>query len=737
MEAGAREARSLDDFRNLYRQGFMRVAACTLPVTLADPQANARAIAEQLRQCDREAVGLAVFPELGLSGYTLEDLHFQELLLDNVEEALQWLAEATRDLMTVAVIGLPLRKGDQLYNCAAVLQRGRILGIVPKTVLPRYREFYEPRYFTSGAQSGGEGAAGFLTLKKGQPASQPLPFGTDLLFQAEDVPDFTFGVEICEDLWAPASPGSDLAMAGATVLANLSASPVTVGRSEERDLLCRAQSMRALCAYVYAASGAGESTTDLSWDGQTTIHEAGRLLAAGKRFPQEAEKVVADIDLTLLRQERLRNGHFSPRRPFRTVSFTLQPPAGDLGLKRLVPRFPFLPPAAGGLEAPALASAEGSAALARECEEILDIQVQGLCRRLQASGARCMVLGVSGGLDSALALLVAVKAAQRLGWPASRILARSMPGFATGTESRSLAEKLMESLGVSGGTLDIRPTARSMLQAIDHPSAAWLGEGEEAGRTAEYHAPAVQKAPDGVWDVTFENVQAGLRTDFLFRLANQHGGLVIGTGDLSELALGWCTYGVGDQMAHYNVNAGLPKTMVQQLVRWCAQAGGDQDGIWPADCREILDRIVQAEITPELVPDTGQGQQSTQAHIGPYLLQDFTLYQVLRHGFSPWRIAFMQEKAWGAGSQSPYPPGYPEADRASYTLEEIIRWMRVFMRRYFATSQFKRSAMPNGPKILAGGALSPRGDWRAPSDGNAEMWLRDLEQVSALLGQGK
>lgn len=690
---------SLEAFRNLYKQGFVRVAACTTPVVLADPPENARTIRETLEACDREGVAVAVFPELGLTGYTIEDLHFQQLLLESVEETLLRLAHETRALTTLAVIGLPLRQGDRLYNCAAVLHRGRILGVVPKTALPRYREFYEPRHFTSGA-----GATGSVRL-----GGEEVPFGTDLLFSADDVPGFVLGIEICEDLWAPHSPGMALAMAGATILANLSASPLTVGRASERHLLCEAQSMRGTCAYLYAAAGQGESTTDLAWDGQLTLHEAGRLLAESKRFPSGATRIVADVDVTLLTQERLRTGYFpglqgaglpgasgqsnkEARGNFREVRFTLSPPQGDLGLKRDVPRFPFVP-----------ANPQN---LARDCEEIWEIQSQALCQRLRASGARSMVIGVSGGLDSALALLVAVRAADRLGWPRSSVLARTMPGFATGAESRRYADALMESLGVEAGVLDIRPAARSMLEGIGHP----FGRGEK------------------LYDVTFENVQAGLRTDFLFRLANQHNGLVIGTGDMSELALGWCTYGVGDQMAHYNVNAGLPKTLVQHVIRWAVQSESDFS---PA-CRRVLEKIVNAEISPELVPDQGKGLQSTEAAIGPYPLQDFTLYYVLRHGFSPWRIAFLQEKAWGPESHAPWPGHYPESARHTYRLQEIASWMRVFMKRFFATSQFKRSAMPNGPKIMAGGALSPRGDWRAPSDGNARLWLRDVDRLAAV-----
>lgn len=672
---------SPSEFQCLYRQGFARVAACTLPVSLGEPQQNAQAVEGMLVRCAQQGVAIAVFPELGLTGYTLEDLFFQQGMLEASVEALLSLVKATRKLMTVGVVGVPLRRGDTLYNCAVIFQRGRILGVVPKTVLPRYREFYETRHFSSGA-----GCSGSITL-----GGQEIPFGTDLLFEAQDIDGLRLGVEICEDLWAPQPPSGALAIAGATVLANLSASPVTVGRAEKRALLCAAQSMRTASAYLYAAASEGESTTDLSWDGQLLIYEAGECLAQSERFPRHEDMILADIDLDKLRQERMQTGYFaSEEQTIRHVEFSVQPDVKDWGLLRDIPRFPFVPDAV--------------ERCAEDCQEAWNIQVQALCRRLKAAHAQSMVIGVSGGLDSALALLVAVKAADCLGWPRERILARSMPGFATGDESRTYAHNLMESLGVSAGELDIRPTAEAMLKTIGHPYA----RGE------------------AVHDVTFENVQAGLRTDFLFRLANHHHGLVIGTGDLSELALGWCTYGVGDQMAHYNVNAGLPKTLIQHVIRWAVR---HEEGFSEA-CRDVLEAIVSAEITPELVPDQGQGVQSTQQVIGPYALQDFTLFYVLRYGFRPEKIAFMQYHAWGDAQKGVWPFAYPEADRISYDLQEIIKWMRVFLRRFFATSQFKRSAMPNGPKVVAGGSLSPRGDWRSPSDGTATIWLAALDRLA-------
>ncbi|MXV45100.1 NAD(+) synthase [Saccharibacter sp. 17.LH.SD] len=672
----------MSSFRCLYRQGFARVAACTVSVSLAEPMVNANAILQTWRKCAEQGVAIAVFPELGITGYSLDDLRFQQLVLDEAERALRYLIDASHDVMTVAVVGLPLRRGDALYNCAAIIHKGRLLGVVPKTFLPRYREFYEPRHFSSGAD-----CRGSIDLW-----GSSFPFGTDLLFPATDIQGLILGVEICEDLWAPLSPSTHQALAGATVIANLSASPVTVGRAEEREKLCSVQSMKIMGAYLYAAAGQGESTTDLAWDGQLTLHEVGQLLERSQRFPQHDTFIVADIDLELIRQERMRSGYFATKEEtFRKIPFTLAPPIEDRGLRREVLRFPFVP--------------NNPQTLDQDCWEAWKIQVHALCQRLRASHSQRMVIGVSGGLDSALALLVAVRAADEMGWPRHTIVARTMPGFATGKESLALAQALMEHLGVDSGLLDIRPTAEAMLKEIGHPYA----KGEP------------------VYDVTFENVQAGLRTDFLFRLANYHHGIVIGTGDLSEIALGWCTYGVGDQMAHYNVNSGLPKSLIQHMIRWVAR----QEEHFSSACRETLERIVTAEISPELVPNTGQGIQSTEKKIGPYPLQDFTLYYVLRYGFSPCRIAFLQEKAWGKREKGEWPVHYPENHKIAYQLSDIVHWMTVFVERFFATSQFKRSAMPNGPKILAGGALSPRGDWRAPSDGNAQLWVESLVALSA------
>ena len=671
-------------FRSLYRHGFARVAACTARTTLADPAANVAATLDLARTCSEQGAALCVFPELGVSAYAIDDLLLQDVLLDAVVRAVGDLVAGSAGLLPVILAGAPLRHGARLYNCALAIHRGRLLGVVPKVHLPNYREFYEHRHFASG-----EGTAG-QTIRIG---SLVAPFGPDLLFDAEDVPGLTIHAEICEDVWVPQPPSGAAALAGATVLANLSASNITIGKAETRRLLSQSQSARCIAAYLYAAAGAGESTTDLAWDGQCSIFENGVALAETDRFPLGAQHAIADVDLDLLRQERARQGSFDDNRrntatiPFRTVAFRLDPPANDLGLLRPVARFPFVP--------------ADPARLAQDCYEGYNIQVAGLVQRIEAARIRRIVIGVSGGLDSTQALLVAAQAFDRLGRPRTDILAYTMPGFATGEHTRGNAIRLMQSLGVTWAELDIRPAARRMLEDIGHPFA----RGEP------------------VYDITFENVQAGLRTDFLFRLANKNDGIVLGTGDLSELALGWCTYGVGDQMSHYNVNGGVPKTLIQHLIRWVIG-----NGHFGGDVAGTLEAILATEISPELIPAAeGETPQSTEAKVGPYALQDFTLYHVLRYGFRPSKIAFLAAHAWEDPEAGAWPPGFPAELRIAFTLAEIRLWMRVFLTRFFAFSQFKRSAMPNGPKVAAGGSLSPRGDWRAPSDGNARVWLEELE----------
>ncbi len=648
------------------------MAACTHRTVLADPAANAESVLRIARSCHAEGVAVAVFPELTLSGYSLEDILMQDSLLDAVEAGVAEIVAASADLLPVLVVGAPLRHLHRIYNCAVVIHRGTILGVAVKSYLPTYREFYERRQAAPG-----DDMRGLIRLYG---LDVEVPFGPDLLFDAVDIPGFVLHVEICEDMFVPIPPSAQAALAGATVLANLSGSPITIGRAEDRKVLARSASARCLAAYVYSAAGEGESSTDLAWDGQTMIYENGRLLAESERFATGDRRCVADVDLDLLRAERLRMGTFDDNRrhhqaeleSFRRIGFRLAPPSGDIGLRREVERFPFVP--------------RDPARLEQDCYEGYNIQVAGLAQRLRALDYPKVVIGVSGGLDSTHALIVAARAMDSESRPRSDILAFTLPGFATGEHTKSNAIRLSKALGVSFAEIDIRPTAELMLSEIGHPYA----RGE------------------AVYDVTFENVQAGLRTDYLFRIANQRGGIVLGTGDLSELALGWSTYGVGDQMSHYNVNGGVPKTLIQHLIRWVI-ASDEFD----AEVAETLQSVLDTEITPELVP-AGEGEQiqSSEATVGPYALQDFSLFYVLRYGFRPAKIAFLAWHAW----------------RDVYPLAEIRKWLAVFARRFYSFSQFKRSAMPNGPKVSHGGSLSPRGDWRAPSDMPATVWLEEIER---------
>ena len=668
-------------FFSPYRHGFVRVATAVPKVKLADPATNAASVLALVREAHEAGVAVLVLPELGLTGYTVDDLLQQDALLDAVEAAIATLAQASRDLAPLFVVGAPLRDGGRLYNTAVAIQGGRVRGVIPKSFLPNYREFYERRWFTPGA-----GVVG-RTLDL---AGQAVPFGTDVLLRCVGDVAFTVGVEICEDVWTPTPPSTAQAMAGAEILLNLSASNITIGKSETRRLLCASQSARAIAAYVYSAAGAGESSTDLAWDGHVDIHELGNLLAETPRFSTGPVMAMADVDVGRIRQERMRVVSFGdaatlspPATPFRIAAFDFVPPTGDLALIRKIERFPFTP--------------SDPAKLAENCYEAYNIQVQGLARRVEASGLKKLVIGISGGLDSTHALIVACKAMDQLGLPRANILAYTLPGFATSDRTKANAWSLMKAMGVSADEIDIRPAAQQMLKDLDHP----YSRGEP------------------VYDVTFENIQAGLRTDYLFRLANHHGGMVVGTGDLSELALGWCTYGVGDQMSHYNPNSGVPKTLIQHLIRFVA-ASDDIDEATGG----LLEDILATEISPELVP--GKEVQATESFVGPYALQDFNLYYMTRYGMAPSKIAFLAWSAWHDAAVGAWPVGTPDAQRRAYDLPEIKRWLELFLKRFFA-NQFKRSAMPNGPKISSGGALSPRGDWRMPSDASADTWLAELK----------
>jgi len=675
-------------FEAIHRHGFVRAAAASPTGSSGDVAFNVDQAVALARTAHERGCDLVVFPELNISSYAVDDLFLQEAFLDAAEEGVRRFCEETAKLSPVCVIGAPLRRNGRLYNCALVVSRGRILGVVPKSFLPNYREYYEKRWFVSGIGLNGIDIA---------VAGEIVPFGTDLIFAAEDLADFIFHVEICEDYWAPQPPSTVGALAGALILCNLSASNITIGKADERKLLCAAQSSRCTAAYVYAASGPGESTTDLAWDGQSAIYELGELLCESNRFDMEPELCVADVDVQRLRLERMRMPTFNdnavaaghPEKSARRIHFTHDPTLKDIGFERRLRRFPYVPNRLEQLD--------------QDCYEAFNIQVQGLAKRFQTTSGTHLVIGVSGGLDSTHALLVCAKMCDFLKLPRSTILGFTMPGFATGDTTRSNAWALMKALGIVGEEIDIRPAAERMLADMGHPYA----KGERGS---------------DVYDVTFENVQAGLRTDYLFRLANQRRGFVVGTGDLSEIALGWSTYGVGDQMSHYGVNAGVPKTLIQYLIRWVIKTSQ-----LDAETNRILDAILETKISPELVPADEQGEmQSTEDRIGPYELHDFFLFHILRSGQPPSKVAFMAWEAWRDASQGLWPVGYPEGLKRAYDLATIRKWLEVFLYRFFQISQFKRTAIPNSPKVSAGGALSPRGDWRAPADGTAKPWLDEL-----------
>ncbi len=671
-------------FYSIHSHGLVRVGACTPVATVGDVAANTASHIDLAKQGDAAGADLLLFPELSITGYALDDLHLQDAMLRATRTGLADLIAASAKLKPVLVVGAALERNGRLYNTAVIIARGTVLGVVPKSYFPNYREYYEKRWFASGI-----GLSGTIDV-----AGQTAPFGPDLIFAASDLPDFVFHAEICEDFWGPLPPSTYGALAGALILCNLSASNITIGKARERALLCAAQSVRTASAYVFSAAGPGESTTDLAWDGQSLIYELGELLGESSRFDLTPETIIADIDVGRLRQERMRFGTFNdtavatghPETRFRRIAFEHRPTTDDTGLQRKLRRFPFVPNNPDKLDA--------------DCFEAFNIQVEGLRKRIESTGLQKLVIGVSGGIDSTHALIVAARAMDRIGLPRTNILGFTMPGFATGEGSKSNAWALMKALGITGEEIDIRPAARQMLTDMGHPYA----DGEP------------------VYDVTFENVQAGLRTDYLFRLANQRGGFVIGTGDLSELALGWCTYGVGDHMSHYAVNAGVPKTLIQYLIRWC-----ERTNQFDGETDRVLEAILAQEISPELVPAGDDGaMQSTESKIGPYALNDFFLHYVVRHGLAPSKIAFLAWHAWKDAAAGEWPVGLPAEARKAYDLPTIRHWLEKFLIRFFQTSQFKRSAIPNGPKVSSGGALSPRGDWRAPSDGTAKPWLDEL-----------
>jgi NAD+ synthase (glutamine-hydrolysing) len=679
-------------FFNLYAHNFIRAAVAIPEVRVADASFNAEQIIALMKQAVERRAVLAVFPELALSAYSCEDLFHQQALLDGCTAALGRVLTASADLPLVAVIGVPLQIDGLLYNCAAVVSKGRLLGIAPKTYLPNYREFYELRQFTPGEIC--------RRTHIGLCGQSEIPFGTRLLFRCESQPLFAFFVEICEDLWTPIPPSSYAALAGATVLVNISASNITVGKDEYRRQLVANQSGRCIAAYLYCAAGYGESTTDVAWDGHGMIYENGSKVVESERYCYTSHMISGELDLDRVVQDRMRTNTFGQSVPrhaeaiaqFRTVTFPLElPRAAELPLERRYERFPYVP----------------SDPLTRDvrCHEVYEIQVQGLVKRLRSIKADKVVIGISGGLDSTQALIVCARAMDVMGLPRRNILAYTMPGFATSGRTLDQSRRLMEAVGCTAHEIDIKPSCLQMFKDIGHPFA----EGKP------------------VHDVTFENVQAGERTSHLFRLANVHNAPVVGTSDLSELALGWCTYGVGDHMAHYHVNASVPKTLIQYLIRYVARTNqlGEQSSA-------VLIDVLDTPISPELVPGKSETEpgQSTEAVVGPYELQDFHLYYTLRFGFLPSKVAFMAWCTWRDRAVGNW-PDIPAERRNEYNIASIKKWLGVFVRRFFQLSQYKRSAMPNAPKVGSGGSLSPRSDYRAPSDSEATVWLEDVERIPA------
>ena len=637
--------------------GFVKVAAAVPQVAVADCARNAERIVALAQQAARRGVELVAFPELAVTGYTCADLFLQPALLDAADEALGEIMRQTRKLPLALIVGLPLRHEDRLYNCAAVVAQGRLLGVVPKSYIPNYAEFYEARWFASGAG---------IEEERITAAGQEADFGTELTFAVNGA---EFGIEICEDLWVASPPSSRLALNGAKLIFNLSASPEGVGKHAYLRELVAQQSARTHTAYVYCSAGFGESSTDLVFAGNGLIAENGTMLAQAARFSLDEQLTVADVDIERLEFERRRNTSFRMREEAgesTVIEMELPDALKALALDRRVDPMPFVP--------------ADEAHRSERCEEIFQIQSHGLARRLAHTGCRCAVVGISGGLDSTLALLVTVRTFDKLGLDRRGILGITMPGFGTTDRTYRNALKLMEGLGVTVREIPIRDACLQHFRDIGLP---------ESDRSAAY-----------------ENAQARERTQILMDVANMEGGLVIGTGDLSELALGWATYN-GDQMSMYGVNASVPKTLVRHLVRWAADT--ERDGATRATLLDIID----TPVSPELLPADREGNiaQKTEDLVGPYELHDFFLYNFVRAGFRPAKIAFLAEQAFAG----------------SYDRETIVKWLRVFFRRFFA-QQFKRSAMPDGPKV-GSVSLSPRGDWRMPSDASAALWLRELEEL--------
>ena len=667
-------------------RGFARVSAAVPVCAVTDFETNRRNTLTLWREAHEQGCDLVVFPELGLSAYTARDLLSNSHLLEQCLDALCWLADKGAHLRPMAVVGLPLRVGSGLFSVAAALQGGRVLGLVPKAYLPNTREFEEARWFRPGTEVPAGATVGLRGAE--------VPFGTDLLFAAKQQPDLVVGLEICEDYWVHVPPSAFQVSAGATVVANLSASNFTVGKAEIRRLLAQATSDRGMCAYLYVAAGPGESSTDLAFDADAFICENGRVLKESRRFLRENQLVVADVDLELLLQERLTTNSFGDcsaqnRRPFRRVPFEAAGPAANTDLRRTISAHPFLP--------------HDPDTLATRCWEIFEIQTNALMTRMAAIGLDTLVLGLSGGLDSTQAALVAAGALDLLGKPRENLRFVTMPGLGTTSRTRGNAERLAASLGASFATIGVSEATRMILADVAHPAA-------DGADTVEALLDRLRQEPE-LGDATLENVQARLRTLLLMTLANQHGGLVVGTGDLSEKALGWATY-AGDHIAMYDVNAGVPKTLIQFVIRWVAN---ERAATWTAgaseELRETLFSILDTPISPELLPSDAKGQiaQLTEQAIGPYELHDFFLYHFVRHGARPSRILDLSQIAF----------------EGRYDLDTLKRWLKVFLRRFFS-NQFKRSCTADAAKVGMV-ALSPRGDWRMPSDARVASWIEEVQ----------
>jgi len=648
----------METVESLSSLGMVRVGVAAPELRVADVAFNEKRIVEAIAAAEARACRFLLFPELCVTGYTCGDLFFQPLLVEQARLALGRIAQATAGRQAAVVIGAPVTQGGRLFNCGIFIASGRILGVVPKIYLPNTQEFYEKRWFSSAVDRTAD------TLDWW---GKEIPFGTDLLFRAETMADCVVGVEICEDVWSVEPPSGQMALQGATLLLNLSASPELLGKEAYRRELVRSQSARCLAAYAYASAGPGESSTDLVYSGHSLIAENGQVLAETERFCFDTQIAVADIDVERLVNERLKNSSFAAARPDsarRIIPFPL-PDTPAERLLRPVPATPFVPAA--------------DAERAQRCREIFALQTTGLAKRLRHAGLDRAIIGISGGLDSTLALLVTVRAFDKLGLDHQGIVAVTMPGFGTTARTRGNAERLARLLGVRLRVIPIDAAVRQHFADIGHR--------------------------EEVHDITFENAQARERTQILMDVANQLGGLVIGTGDLSELALGWCTYNA-DHMSMYSVNCGVPKTLVRYLVSWCAEAE------FAGETAEILSDICATPVSPELLPPDEQGEirQKTEDHVGPYRLHDFFLYHVVRLQFAPSKVLALAREAFAGEFQA----------------EEIHRWLETFYRRFFS-QQFKRSCLPDGPKV-GSVALSPRGDWRMPSDAGVALWLEDLER---------